>query len=167
MSGANSNKDQDLQDPWSTKSYEENSFPSNEELTNSTNDESLTKFKQDEPSNDQNLNPDNSSQLSPIDQNLNPDKSSQLSPIDQNLNLDSSSASNRPDNETSRQSNGLQKNIITPIISTPRDTSKIKIRSARAKKSSFGNRITNTKFVLQLASIILSLLILRVLFTIL
>ena len=152
MSGANSNKDQDLQDPWSTKSYEENSFPSNEELTNSTNDESLTKFNQDEPSNDQNLNPDNSSQLSPIDQNLN---------------LDSRTAANRPDNNTSRQSNDLQKNINTPIISTPRDTSKIKIRSARAKNYSFGKRITNTKFVLQLAGIILSLLILRTLITIL
>ena len=152
MSGANSNKDQDLQDPWSTKSYEENSFPSNEELTNSTNDESLTKFKQDEPSNDQNLNPDNSSQLSPIDQNLN---------------LDSSPASNRPENNTSRQSNDLQKNIITPIISTPRDTSKINIRSARANNSSFGKRITNTKLVLQLAGIILSLLILRTLIVIL
>ena len=167
MSGANSNKDQDLQDPWSTKSYEENSFPSNEELTNSTNDESLTKFNQDEPSNDQNLNPDNSSQLSPIDQNLNPDKSSQLSPIDQNLNLDSRTAANRPDNNTSRQSNDLQKNINTPIISTPRDTSKIKIRSARAKNYSFVKLITNTKFVLQLAGIVLSLLILRTLIAIL
>jgi len=152
MSGANSNKDQDLQDPWSTKSYEENSFPSNEELTNSTNDESLTKFNQDEPSNDQNLNPDNSSHLSPIDQNLN---------------LDSRTAANRPDNNTSRQSNDLQKNINTPIISTPRDTSKIKIRSARAKNYSFVKLITNTKFVLQLAGIVLSLLILRTLITIL
>ena len=152
MSGANSNKDQDFQDPWSSKSYEENSSSSNEELTNSSNDESLTKFNQVKPSNDQNHHSVNSSQLSSIDQNLK---------------LDSRPASNRPGTNTSRQSNDLQKNIVTPIISTPRDTSKINIRSAHVKKSSFGKRITNTKFVLQLAGIVLSLLILRTLITIL